>query len=354
MTGEIEAAGDAITGGLLAGAIERPGAVHGDHPATCLNCGTALVGAFCHACGQAGHIHRSLGAIWHDLAHGVLHFEGKIWKTLPLLVWKPGELTRRYIQGERARFVSPLALFLFSVFLMFAMLSLVGNHLEAPGLKGAAGEHAAVEVKTEREKGAEELADIDRKIAAAEAAGQDTGELKRERATVSGLLRFMEGGPSVLTERGRFIDGFNTGWARLDKGIAKANENPNLLLYKLQTNAYKFSWMLIPISVPFVWLLFFWHFKRRLYDHTVFVTYSLSFMTLLMIALTLMGAAGAPSRWITAAALIVPPLHIYRQLKHAYEQTRPKALIRTFILLTFTGVTITLFAILLLTLGLVG
>ena len=35
--------------------------------------------------------------------HGVLHFEGKIWHTLPLLAWRPGELTRRYIDGQRAQ-----------------------------------------------------------------------------------------------------------------------------------------------------------------------------------------------------------------------------------------------------------
>ena len=40
-------------------------------------------------------------------------------RTLPMLAWKPGELTRRYIDGQRARFVSPIALFLFCVFLMF-------------------------------------------------------------------------------------------------------------------------------------------------------------------------------------------------------------------------------------------
>ena len=51
-----------------------------------------------------------LTALWHDLAHGVLHLDGKIWRTLPLLAWRPGELTRRYIEGERARFVSPMAL----------------------------------------------------------------------------------------------------------------------------------------------------------------------------------------------------------------------------------------------------
>ena len=53
----------------------------------------------------------------------MLHFDGKFWRTLPMLAWRPGELTRRYIDGERARFVSPMALFLFSVFLMFAVFS---------------------------------------------------------------------------------------------------------------------------------------------------------------------------------------------------------------------------------------
>ena len=68
-----------------------------------------------------------LRAFFHDLLHGVLHFEGKIWRTLPMLAWRPGELTRRYIDGERASFVSPIALFLFSVFLMFAVGSLSGG-----------------------------------------------------------------------------------------------------------------------------------------------------------------------------------------------------------------------------------
>lgn len=69
-------------------------------------------------------MHRTLGAFFHDLLHGVFHFEGKIWRTLPLLAWNPGRLTREYIDGRRASYVSPIALFLFSVFLMFAMLIL--------------------------------------------------------------------------------------------------------------------------------------------------------------------------------------------------------------------------------------
>ncbi len=41
-----------------------------------------------------------------------------MWSTLPMLIRKPGELTRRYGAGKRAKFISPMALFLFSVFLL--------------------------------------------------------------------------------------------------------------------------------------------------------------------------------------------------------------------------------------------
>ncbi|KAB2856511.1 MAG: DUF3667 domain-containing protein, partial [Sphingopyxis terrae] len=97
MSGDIEAFGAAITAGLAGGAIE-PG--HGEGSAhagaRCLNCGTVLRGSHCHRCGQKADVHRSFGAIGHDLVHAIFHFEGKLWNTLPLLTWRPGDLTRRY------------------------------------------------------------------------------------------------------------------------------------------------------------------------------------------------------------------------------------------------------------------
>ena len=130
MVGNIEAIGDAITGGVLGRAVEPKAgeAAEGHtHEKQCLNCGAELTGPYCHQCGQRGHVHKTLAAFFHDLAHGVFHLEGKLWHTIPMLAWRPGELTRRYIDGQRARFVSPIALFLFCVFLMFAVIGLVGN-----------------------------------------------------------------------------------------------------------------------------------------------------------------------------------------------------------------------------------
>ena len=124
MSLEIETVGDIATGALLARAVEsEQGEDAGAVSANCLNCKAQLTGAFCINCGQKAKTHRTLSAFWHDLIHGVFHFDGKIWRTLPMLVWHPGRLTRRYVHGERAKFVSPLALFLFCVFVTYASVN---------------------------------------------------------------------------------------------------------------------------------------------------------------------------------------------------------------------------------------
>jgi hypothetical protein len=352
MTGA-EAAGELVTGGLIAGAVEgRSGERHctAEHAGLCLNCGTGLLGSYCHRCGQPEHIHRSLGALWHDIAHSVLHFEGKIWNTLPLLAWRPGELTRRFIHGERARFVSPMALFLFSVFLMFATFSAIGASFEVPDNKppSQAAQDAAKAALPEAE------AKLAQARARQKAAATEQERLRLEKAAddleeeVDSLKRLAS--PNNFT----FIGIESTGWKRLDEGIAKANKNPNLAIYKMQSSAYKFSWALIPLSVPFLWLLYAWHRQYRLYDHAVFVTYSLGFMSMLVIVLTLLGKAGVGENTIAVAAMTIPPLHMYRQLRGAYGTRRRWAILRTVLLVSFAAATLFVFFLLLLALGVLG
>jgi hypothetical protein len=349
MTG-VEAAGELVTGVLVAGAVERPsGEREGDTSSLCLNCGTGLSGAYCHRCGQPGYVHRSFSAIWHDIAHGVLHFEGKIWNTLPLLVWRPGELTRRYVHGERARFVSPMALFLFSVFLMFALFGAIGAYIELPDNKppSVAAQQAA---RTQLPKLEAELKRVRREQARASGSAEERLDRRGDQLDdeVDALRKVTD--PQSFT---MFGDN-TTGWKKLDDGIAKANKNPNLTLYKVQSSAYKFSWALIPLSVPFVWLLYAWHRRFRLYDHAMFVTYSLSFMSLLVIALTLLSKGGAGEDVIAIAAMTIPPVHIYRQLRGAYGTRRRWALLRMMLLVIFASIILTIFSMLLLALGALG
>jgi hypothetical protein len=316
---EIEAIGDLAQGGLTARALEptageradpgsKTGAGGHTHETACLNCGTPLAGSHCHACGQRGHQHKTLGAFFHDLLHGVLHFEGKIWRTLPLLAWRPGQLTREYIDGRRASYVSPIALFLFSMFVMFAALQL-SSVIEPEEPR---------EITTTTEDSGRIVIDPD---------GGDGG----------GRFTFQR-----------------TGWDWADRSVAEAAENPSLMLYKLKANSYKFSWLLVPLSTPFVWLLFAWRRRFGPYDHAVFVTYSLCFVSLFYVSLWALDWLGVPGAPRFFAAILVPPLHIYRQLKGAYELRRFSALWRTAALLAFIPIIIVLFLQILVIIGLSG
>ena len=341
---DLEAIGDAVTGGVVGRAVEpRAGEATAGHTAerNCLNCGCTLAGDYCHCCGQQAHVHRTLGAFWHDLLHGVLHFEGKIWRTLPLLVRKPGELTRRYIDGERAKFVSPIALFLFCVFLTFAVMGLTGALDKAPG--GATPEEVAGEMAEAQAT----IRGLEARRAAALKANRPTTEIDEELRDARAELEAVRtvGGGIVKLDNGTEAESL-PGWAR--GWIGRAAKNPELLFYKLKTNAYKFSWALIPISVPFVWLLFPFSRRFRLYDHTVFVTYSLCFMMLLLLVGTTVGLV-LPG--LGAMAWFLPPFHMYRQLRATYGVGRFGALWRTFALTLFAFMAIGLFASLLFGLG---
>ena len=349
---DLESVGDAATGAVLARAVE-PGAGEVDaehtHEVNCLNCGAKLHGTFCHECGQRAHVHRSLKGFFHDLLHGVLHFEGKIWRTLPKLIGNPGDLTRRYIDGERAQFVSPIALFLFSVFLMFAVLGLAGPSL-SPSSDAMRGEMRA-EITSDIAKERAKLERLEADRARAVAAKAPTASLDSRIRETRGEIEVLQ----VMRDRGvtdaavSRASGVRTDVPWLREAYERASQNPDLLIYKLKTNAYKFSWALIPLSVPFLWLLFPFSRRFRLYDHTVFVTYSLSFMTMLIIAALLLGTAGLGS--IGSLAFLVPPIHMYLQLKGTYGLTRFGALWRTVLLVSFAFIAVAFFALLLLTLG---
>ena len=354
MSGDIAAAGDIITGALAARAVEpHAGEAHGHGTALCLNCGTRLIGAHCHACGQSGHVHRTVGAIGHEIAHGVFHFEGKIWRTLPMLAFRPGDLTRRYVAGERARFVSPLALFLFTVFLMFATISAFGGEM-SDTIVGPNGAQSRKDLIVQREKVRAVLAREEAKRAALVKAGKPTDDQDNDiatlRATIAGL-NAVTGAMPAKSDEFSFTD-MKTGWERLDHGIAKANANPGLAIYKLQSSAYKYGWILIPLSTPFLALLFLWRRRFGLYDHAIFVTYSLSFMMLLVIALIVAGALSLAEGWIVMAALLVPPIHMFVQLRGAYSLRKRSALWRTIALINFAAFVLTAFLVLLLLRGL--
>ncbi|WP_340165938.1 DUF3667 domain-containing protein [Parasphingorhabdus sp.] len=317
-------------------------------------------------------------------------YEGKFWRTLPLLAWRPGDLTRRYVHGERAKFISPMALFLFSVFMMFAVFSFLGEPLSAGGVgavdksinAGIIKEASQIEgqikakaaqlpqasgdkkIKLEQDilnlkKGGNMLASMsgeeppypDVKLSDGDTkeVGLSPEELSRIETRVNDIAK-----GNILTDGSSVSTGYPQTDQWLRNALTKVTDNPDLLLYKLKANGYKFAWLLIPISLPFVWLAIIGRRGYHFYDHAVFTTYSISFMSLLFISCAVLAAMGVSGVIWGLLLVFYPPFHMYRQLRHAYQMSRPEALVRVSFLLVFTVISLSLFFAILLALGILG
>jgi hypothetical protein len=362
---DLDSGGALATAALVAHEIDpkkapaRQGAQAADaaHTGPCANCGAQLTGPYCHRCGQSAHVHHSLLHLGEEFLHGLLHFDTKAWRTLPLLVVQPGRLTRNYIDGKRTSYVSPLALFLFMVFLMFFVVSSV---LHAPHVGGIPNAKGSIEQDVAKAR--VKLAAAEAKLEQARAAGQNvtiaaTGvevarasvrDTEEAMAMVSGGDDSLEKVVKKISEKDVKVD---TGLPRVDSAIRFAMANPQFSLYKLKNAASKYSFMLVPISLPFLWLMFFWKRGITMYDHAVFALYGLSFMALLVIVASLMSAVGLSSA-TSFLLLLAPPFHMYIQLRGAYRLSAGSALWRTVVLLFVALTVITLYLLLILTVSL--
>ena len=322
---EIEGVGGVVTAGLVAGALEKPGGHAGEHETLiCSDCGAETSGNFCANCGQPTHVHRTLLHLGEEVLHGVMHFDARIWRTLPLLAINPGRLTREWIEGRRTRYVSPLAMFLFTLFVMFFALSFMPQHEAKAPLQG--------EIAEQREEVVE----------AETALAEVRADLARTPETQVGLLGVAAAEKTLARKKAQLVeletevregrqDGLTPGsWQASIKDMAaedrikgkgpgatliKKLQNPDLALYKLQQTIYKFAFLLVPFSIPFVALLFLWKRGFTLYDHGVFVLYSLTAMSLLLMVAVLAGTVnGGLGVLIGGLAFFIVPAHMFAQL----------------------------------------
>ena len=400
MSSEIEALGQMTTAGLAAstldgprvrGAVRRPAAEPRDRHdlahGACANCDTVLTGAFCAACGQSAHVHRSIGHIFEEFLHGIWHFDSKAWKTLPRLVFAPGRLTRDYVYGKRAGHIAPLALFLFSVFLMFFVFETLGGP-DVNDAFNAAGGTPMADARSSLEDAASEVTDAKQEIVDAKADSDTTpAELATLNATLAANQAKLAAAEKALAvvaaaprapspgAKTRWQDELakqavsgkitlNTGSPTIDARIRDALKNPDFAVYKIQQKAYKFSFLLIPLSLPTLWLLFAFRRDVHTYDHVVFALYSLSFMSLLFVLIALLakidptsgthlkGADTVISGGIGAILIFAVPVHMFAQLKGAYRLRTGAALWRTFVLLLSSMITLGIFAALIVVVGL--
>ena len=88
--------------------------------ARCLNCGEPLSGPFCGGCGQRAipaypTLRELVGDAWQELSG----YDGRVIRTFRQLIRRPGALTLEVLEGHRARYVSPVRVYLVASVIYF-------------------------------------------------------------------------------------------------------------------------------------------------------------------------------------------------------------------------------------------
>jgi hypothetical protein len=95
----------------------------------CDNCGAAVSGRYCAACGQ--RLEAPVQSLWHfvrEATEDLTHTDSRLWRTLGALLCRPGYLTREFLAGRRARYLPPVRLYLV-ISVVFFLWASATHHL---------------------------------------------------------------------------------------------------------------------------------------------------------------------------------------------------------------------------------
>lgn len=245
-----------------ASAEEVRGEAAPDHPGSrCHNCGAVLHGEFCHDCGQREQdLDVRFGHLAGDWLGSVLGLDARIWRTLRILFGRPGALTTEFLDGRRARYVTPLRLYLVSSVLMLLSLSwsgyeVIGNGRDSGGRTGIVhfdlddGAEAGTEAGTEGE-------DEDRAGQASEGEARDPAREAAEE----------DGEPGAEGDPEQDEDDFGKQLEDLFRSIDSDRQGFERSFREYLPQAL---FLLVPVFAFQLWLLFRRRYRRYLH-HLIF------------------------------------------------------------------------------------
>ncbi len=310
----------------------------------CLNCGTALQGPFCHYCGQPDkNLMRFFPVLLRELMEDFLDFDSRFMRTMKPLLFKPGKLTRDYLDGRRFRYTPPLRLYIFSSIACFFMVALMAGDGIVITTNGDADEKtiSGLHIGTAEDARVQEALqrlDPDTARRVEEALQQAEEARTEEDAGGDNSISFND--KPWDRETNPLVIGWAPDWVNewvndeIEQSPQKGKEiekNPNLIKDKIFDVLPATMFVLLPI----VALLFkFWYlFARKYYvEHLIFALHNHSFVFVMIILIMLFGLMGSwiepdgegrftqALTWVYTAIGIWIPVYFLVSLKRVYQQ----------------------------------
>ncbi len=299
----------------------------------CPNCNELLWGQYCASCGQRARVRMiTFWELLKDAGDLLASLDSRIWRTLGLLMFRPGRLTLDYLQGKRARFVPPMRLFISATLVFFFIATLnakfeFGPDVElGPPAPPAPGAEAPASEAGDGSSAAGDTA------SASDTTGDKTGEAAASRPAES---------ESRVQAGGMHFDGdCNVSYEGVPDWLARLvpEERAREICERITVDHGRSFGQALLANVPAMMFLFLplmavvmkvaYPLSGRYYaEHVLFLVHFHSFFFLLNIRVIVfrlgahLAAPGVlPLDLLTALAYLYVPIYLFRAMRRVYAQ----------------------------------
>lgn len=310
----------------------RPGRLAGS--GACLNCGTVLAGPFCHYCGQPDkRLMRFFPVLLREFLEDFVDFDSRFVRTLKPLLFKPGRLTRDFMDGKRFRYTPPLRLYLFSSVILFVVVTLV-SAVSIPNLiDTGSGDRASgrgISVSVDSDSAGNGTADSDEETPPGTAEDIDftVGGESWDRETNPLIIPFMPD---------RLNDWINDEIAEMPRKERELEADPKIMFDQMLDLLPGTMFVLLPVVALIlkVWYLFSKHYYV---EHLILSLHNHAFLFVCMMILVPLDVAtesisDQPALRVSLKLLAAVlycwiPVYLVWSLKTVYRQGWPLTLVK--------------------------
>lgn len=228
---------------------------------TCLNCNHVVENKYCPNCGQQNtETRQSFHYLFTHFVEDLTHYDGSFWKTIKALLFRPGRLTKEYLEGKRLRYVPPVKLYIFISFVAFLLPKVLPEYSFVE--KSDAKENSEVNKINDKEI---------ENVPVIVANGPEISNLKQLDSIQNSLPE---------TEKLSWIHYQAYKFTIANKSKATKSESQKKIAENVVNNLPKVLFIYMPLFAFFIWLF---HDKKRWYyfDSGVFTLHYFSFILLL-------------------------------------------------------------------------